>query len=98
MLLIREGRVIHYSFIVQLHQAVHYQTSRLRVQSSLLRLNDGDEIFDVDALGGTLTGNLGLQDLTFAFVALVNVDALGFKVFDYQVDAVIRILHYHLEL
>ena len=87
MLLIRQRRVVHYRFIVKLHQAVHDQPGRVGGQLALLRLDDRCEVLDVDTLGGALTGDLGLEDLTLSLVALVHSDPLGLEVLDYQVRA-----------
>ena len=97
VLLITESRVVDNSFVVELHQGVHYDFWWVWGQQSLLLNDDCVQILNVDSLGCGFGAHLWLENLSLLFIPLVHNNALGFKIFDDKVRAVSWVLHNHLE-
>lgn len=98
MLLVAKRRVIDDGFVVELHQRVDEVVRRLGLKQALLLLDNSLQIVNVNALGRRLRRDLGLKDLTLFLVYLRHPYPDALQVPRDEVDAVLRVLHDHLEL
>ena len=94
MFLIGHCRIVDDGFIVELHQRIDDVARGIRVQLRLLRDDNGVKVLNVNALGGTLRGDLRLHDFPLFLIALADVEPLRLHMFDYHVDAVSGVVHY----